>query len=82
MPARTEFSARPDPDRPLGDVALTIPKDMAGRYHMSVGEPGFAIETDQGLLLTTYDPNFERAMRVYARGAKRYRNALRELAKK
>lgn len=65
-----------------GSVSVTIPKDMAERYHMAVGEPGFAVETDQGLLLTAYDPNFERAIQVYARGAKRYRNALRELAKK
>jgi hypothetical protein len=65
-----------------GSVSVTIPKDMAERYQMVVGEPGFAIETDQGLLITTFDPNFERAMLVYARGAKRYRNALHELAKK
>jgi putative addiction module antidote len=65
-----------------GSVSVTIPKDLAERYHMVVGEPGFAIETDQGLLLTTFDPNFENAMKVYARGAKRYRNALRELSKK
>lgn len=64
-----------------GSVSVTIPKDMAERYHMSVGETGFAIETDQGLLLTAYDPNFERAIQVYTRGAKRYRNALHELAK-
>lgn len=65
-----------------GSVSVTIPKDLAERYHMSVGEPGFAIETDQGLLLTSYDPDFDRAMQVYARVAKRYRNALRELARK
>ena len=65
-----------------GSVSVTIPKDMAERYHMIVGEPGFAIEMDQGLLLTTYDPDFDHAMQVYARVAKRYRNTLRELAKK
>lgn len=63
-----------------GSLSLTIPKDMAERYHMTVGETGFVVETDRGLLLTTYDPDFERAMQIYARGAKRYRNALRELA--
>jgi len=39
------------------------------------------VETEQGVLLTPYDPNFERAMQIYERGAKKYRNALHELAK-
>lgn len=65
-----------------GSVSVTIPKDMAERYHMAVGEQAFAIETDEGVLVTPYDPNFARAMQIYERGAKQYRNALRELSKK
>ena len=64
-----------------GSVTVTIPKDMADRYHMAAGEDGFVIETDQGVLLTAYDPTFDKAMRVYERGAHRFKNALRELAK-
>ena len=64
-----------------GSVTVTIPKDMAERFHMLAGEEGFAVETDQGVLLTAYDPAFEKAMRVYERGAHQFRNALRELAK-
>ena len=64
-----------------GSVTVTIPKDMADRHHMAAGEEGFAIETDRGVLLTAYDPAFDDAMRAYARGAHRYRNALRDLAK-
>lgn len=64
-----------------GSVMVTIPKEMAERYHMIAGEEGFAIETDRGVLLTAYDPAFVRAMEAYERGARRYRNALRELAR-
>ncbi len=64
-----------------GSVTVTIPKEMAERYHLVAGEEGFAIETDRGVLLTAYDPEFEKAMKVYERGAHRHRNALRELAK-
>jgi putative addiction module antidote len=64
-----------------GSVTVTIPKDMADRYHMAAGEEVSAVETDRGVLLTPFDPAFEQAMKVYARGARRYRNALRELAK-
>jgi len=64
-----------------GSVSATIPKDMADRLHVSVGDRMFAIETERGILLAPYDPEFERSMQVYERGARRYRNALRELAK-
>lgn len=60
---------------------MTIPKEMAERHHMTAGAEGFVVETAQGVLLTAYDPAFAEAMRVYERGAHRYRNALRELAK-
>jgi hypothetical protein len=39
------------------------------------------VETDRGILLTPYDPEAERALKVAARAAKRYRHALRQLAK-
>jgi hypothetical protein len=48
---------------------------------MAVGEEWFAIETDRGVLLTAHGPEFEKAMKVYARGARRYHNALRQLAR-
>jgi len=40
-----------------------------------------AVETDRGILLTPYNPDVERALAVAAKAAKKYRNALRELAK-
>ena len=39
------------------------------------------IETDEGILITPFDPLFSEAMAAYEVSAKRYRNALRELAK-
>ena len=64
-----------------GSISATLPKDMMDRLKIRAGDQIFAIETERGVLLTPYDPNFERAMQVYERGAKKYRNALRELAK-
>jgi hypothetical protein len=40
-----------------------------------------AVETDRGILLTPYDPEADRALRIASKTAKKYRNALRELAK-
>lgn len=64
-----------------GSIGATLPKDMADRLHVKPGDEIFAVETDKGILLTPYDPTFERAMAAYERTASKYRNALRELAK-
>jgi putative addiction module antidote len=64
-----------------GSLAATLPKEMVDRLHLEAGDSLFVVETDRGLLLTPYDPQFEEALSVYRRGAQRYRNALRELAK-
>ena len=64
-----------------GSVETTLPKEIVQHLHVAAGDTLFAVTTDQGVLLTSYDPNFARAMQVYERGAKKYRNALRELAK-
>lgn len=64
-----------------GSIGATLPKDLAERLHLDVGDEVFVVATDEGLLITPYDPTFDRAMAVYRRGAKKYKNALRELAK-
>ena len=64
-----------------GSIGATLPKDMADRLHVRAGDDIFVVETEQGILLTPYDPTFEKAMGAYERTASRYRNALRELSK-
>jgi antitoxin MazE len=64
-----------------GSLSATLPKDMVDRLQLEAGDSVFIVETDRGLLLTPYDPAFERALSAYRRGAQKYRNALRELAK-
>lgn len=64
-----------------GSLTVTIPKDMAARHGMVVGEERFAIDTDAGVLITTYDPTLVRTMAVFEHGVRRYRNALRELSR-
>lgn len=64
-----------------GSIGATIPKDMAERLHLEVGDRVLAVETDRGILLTPYDPDVEAGLVVAAHAAKKFRNALRELAK-
>lgn len=64
-----------------GSVATVLPKAMLERFHLEAGDEVMIVETDKGLLITPFDPDFEEAMEIYARGARKYRNAMRELAK-
>lgn len=64
-----------------GSITTTIPKDMADRLHLTVGSEVFAVETNDGVLFTAYDPTFAQTMQIFERGARKFRNALRELAK-
>ena len=64
-----------------GSVGATIPKDMAERLHLAAGDRVLAVETEQGILLSPHDPTVEKALAIAAKTAKKYRNALRQLAK-
>ena len=64
-----------------GSVSATLPKDMADRLHLEAGDRVLAVETEHGILLSPYDPETERALKIAAKAAKKYRNALRHLAK-
>ncbi len=64
-----------------GSVATVLPKTMLDRFHLNAGDEVYIVETSEGLLITPYDPDFANAMAAYARGAKRFRNALRELSR-
>jgi putative addiction module antidote len=64
-----------------GSISATLPKDMAQRLHLAAGDTVLAIETEQGILLTPYDPEIEEALAIAGKVSGTYRNALRELAK-
>jgi putative addiction module antidote len=64
-----------------GSIAATLPKDMADRLKLQVGDTVIAIETDRGILLTPYDPDTEEALSIATEVARDYRYALRELAR-
>jgi putative addiction module antidote len=64
-----------------GSVGATLPKDMADRLHLEPGDRVLAVETERGILLTPYDPVTEQALEIAGRTARKYRNALRELAR-
>lgn len=64
-----------------GSVGTTLPKEMVDRLDLAAGDKVLAIETENGILLTPYDAELEADRAAMRRAAKRYRSALRELAK-
>ena len=64
-----------------GSVGATLPREMAERLEIEAGDRLFAIDTPEGILLTPYDPEFAADFAIYRKGAKKYRNALAELAR-
>ena len=64
-----------------GSLGATFPKEMVDRLNLTDGDTVFWAAHEDGILLTPYDPCFAEAMEIYRRGARKYRNALRELAK-
>ncbi len=64
-----------------GSLSATLPKEYMDRLHLQEGDKAFVTETPEGILITPYDPDFAKAMKMYQRGARKYRDALKELAK-
>lgn len=64
-----------------GSIGATLPKDIVDRMNIQEGDRMVVLETEDGVLLKPYDPHFERVMQAAERGMRRYRDALRELAK-
>jgi putative addiction module antidote len=62
-------------------VGTTLPKDMVDSLDLAAGDRILAIETERGILLTPYTDELEADLAATRRAAKRYRAALRELAK-
>lgn len=63
-----------------GSVSATIPKELARRFHLEPGDRIQAIETEDGILLTPFDPTVQQALALASEAAKQFQPALRELA--
>lgn len=62
-------------------LGITLPKAIVEQYHLNEGDEIHFVETDEGLLLTPFDPAFADWALAYEKTNKRYRNTLRALAK-
>ena len=61
-------------------LGATIPKEVLEKLRVEEGDTVFVTETPDGVKLSAYDPEFEKAMAIYKKGSHKYRNAMNELA--
>jgi putative addiction module antidote len=60
---------------------VILPQEALSRLQVNEGDSLTLTEGKDGYLVTQFDPDFERVMKIAEEGMKQYRNALRELAK-
>ena len=66
----------------IGDsLGVVLPRELLAKLGVQEGDTLYAVETEDGLRLTTADPEFEAQMAVARQQMKKWRNVLRELAK-
>ncbi|HSU12522.1 hypothetical protein [Longimicrobium sp.] len=64
-----------------GALGVTLPRAMTDRLNLGPGDKAYAVETENGILLTPFDPDSARVVEAEARVSNKYSNALGELAK-
>ena len=62
-------------------LGIVLSKELLAKLRAEKDDTLYVVETPTGIELRLYDPDFEKQMDVARGVAKRYRNALRELAK-
>ncbi|HEY9631749.1 MAG TPA: AbrB/MazE/SpoVT family DNA-binding domain-containing protein [Coleofasciculaceae cyanobacterium] len=68
--------------RKIGNsLGATLPQEVLRKLNVAEGDSVFVTETPGGLQITPYNPEFEATMQAFEKTRKKYRNALRELAK-
>jgi putative addiction module antidote len=66
----------------IGNSAgVILPKELLARLRLEKGDELFALETPDGIKLTTYDPELAAQMEVAENIMRQDRNVLRKLAK-
>ena len=62
-------------------LGITLPKTIVENYHLNEGDVLHLVETDEGVVLTPFNPKFAEWAEKYERTNKRFRNTLNALAK-
>lgn len=69
--------------RKIGNsLGFIVPKELSERMHVKEGDTLHVVVGENGgVRITPFDPHFEDALNAFERTRRKYRNALKELAK-
>ena len=62
-------------------LGITLPKTVIENYHLNEGDELHLVETDEGIILTPFNPKFAEWAKAYERTNKKFSNTLRSIAK-
>ncbi len=62
-------------------LGITLPKTIVDNYHLTEGDELHLVETEEGVVLTPFNPKFAEWAKAYERTNRKYRNVLKVLAK-
>ncbi|MDY6805671.1 MAG: AbrB/MazE/SpoVT family DNA-binding domain-containing protein [Cyanobacteriota bacterium] len=62
-------------------LGIVLPQEILEELGLKEGDRLSATKTSEGLQLAAGEPEFEKVMAAYRKVSKKYKNALRELAK-
>ena len=62
-------------------AGVVLPKEVLAKLRVQKGDTLYLSETPDGIELSPYDPDFDREIETARAVMRRYRNALRKLAK-
>ncbi len=68
--------------RKIGNsFGVILPREELDRLHLCEGDALSLTRTKHGVEISPYDPEFEMKLKAFEKTRRKYRNALRELAK-
>ncbi len=62
-------------------LGVILPQEVLGKLNVVEGDKLTLTDSPEGMRVTPYDPEFKRQMEIARQGMRKYRNALRELAR-
>ncbi len=62
-------------------LGITLPRTVIDNLHLTEGDELHLVETDEGVIITPFNPKFADWAKAYERTNKKYRNTLKALAK-
>jgi antitoxin MazE len=62
-------------------LGITLPKTIVDNYHLTEGDELHLVETEEGVVLTPFNPKFAEWAKAYERTNRKYKDVLKALAK-